>query len=501
MTKTSFAALVSDEWSRFRRGRVRMAAVAVGVLVVVLAGVVPAYSDRAECWVENVEVACPRDPVGPDGDLVEDKFFYGHQTLTGDGSITARLTSMTGTITYPPPDHDEIVPGLVPWAKAGIIVKDGTARGSAYAAVMMTGAKGVRMQYDYDTDIAGTPGGVSPEAPRWFRLARAGNTVTGYESADGRAWTELGSVELPELGADATIGLFATSPGDLTRRPVGLGGTIGEARFTQASGVFDGVAVEGADGTWTGEAVGTMGSTDWEKYHLAPGFAEVDGTFTVTGSGDIGPVGEMGGHTPESTLTGLIALMLVLMVVAAVFVGGRAGSRAVLGARAIVVGGVAFAAGLVAAVATVLASTAVMRGEGTVVYPVGVLTEVRVVLAAAFLTGATAVLAVGLRGLLRGVLALSAAVGLVVLPYAFGVIPYLPDDVSAWLLRLTPAGGFAMLQSLVAHPQVTANYVASAGYFPLPGWAGCLVLGGYAALALWSAARRLGPGTASAEWR
>ena len=49
-----------------------------------------------------------------------------HQPLAGDGTITARVTSMTGMITYPPPDHDEIVPGLVPWAKAGVMVKDGT---------------------------------------------------------------------------------------------------------------------------------------------------------------------------------------------------------------------------------------------------------------------------------------------------------------------------------------------------------------------------------------
>jgi len=494
----NFGGLVAAEWRRFRRGRARTAAIVVGMLVVVLAGVVPTYASRSECWAENVRVTCPSDPTGPGGGLVEDTFYFGHQTLTGDGSITARLTSMTGTITYPPPDHDEIVPGLVPWAKAGIIVKDGTARGSSYAAVMMTGANGVRMQYDYDTDIAGTPGDASG-APRWFRLTRAGSTVTGYESADGLTWTELGSTELPGLGADAAIGLFATSPGDLTRRPVGLGGTIGEVRFTQASGVFDNVTVEGAGGAWTGAAVGTMGTTDWEKFHQAPGFTEAGGTFTVTGSGDIGPIGEMGARTPESTLVGLIALVLVLMVVTVL--AGRPASRKVLGARAVVAGCAAFAAALVAAVVTLLASTAIMRGNGTVMQPVGLLTGLRVVLAAAFLTGAATVIAVGLRAMLRSAWAVSAAVALVVLPYVFGVIPYLPDDVSAWLLRLTPAGGFAMLQTLVAHPQVTVNYVASAGYFPLPGWAGGLVLCGYAGLALWLGTRRTGPVEASADWR
>ena len=36
--------------------------------------------------------------------------------------------------------------GLVPWAKAGIIIKASTRQGSAYAAMMVTGGHGVRMQ-------------------------------------------------------------------------------------------------------------------------------------------------------------------------------------------------------------------------------------------------------------------------------------------------------------------------------------------------------------------
>ena len=42
-----------------------------------------------------------------------------------------------------------------PWAKAGLIMKADTAQGSAYAAVMVTGGHGVRMQYNFTGDIAG----------------------------------------------------------------------------------------------------------------------------------------------------------------------------------------------------------------------------------------------------------------------------------------------------------------------------------------------------------
>ena len=60
---------------------------------------------------------------------------------------------------------------------------------------------------------------------------------------------------------------------------------------------------------------------------------------------------------------------------------------------------------------------------------------------------------------------------------------------SEWLLRLTPAGGFAVQQTSVAYPQVTAHYAPSTGYFPLPWWAGLALASAYAA-ALWNAVSR-----------
>jgi hypothetical protein len=182
---------------------------------------------------DGVEVTCPTDPVGPDGEAVSDQFYFVHQPLGENGSITVRMTSMTGTITYPPPNHDEIVAGLVPWAKGGIIIKDGLRQGSSYAALMVTGSHGVRMQYDYTHDIAGRSGGVSAGSPRWLRLTRAGDTITGYESAYGREWSKVGTATLAGLPSTVQVGLFATSPGDLSLQRVGLGAGVAEVRFTQ----------------------------------------------------------------------------------------------------------------------------------------------------------------------------------------------------------------------------------------------------------------------------
>src|SRR5687767_11435659 len=201
---------------------------------------------------------------------VSDTFWFRHQDLGRDGSITVRMTSMTGTITYPPPGHDQIVAGLVPWAKAGIIVKDGLRQGSRYAALAMTGGHGVRFQHDYAHDVAGSAGSVSEQSPRWLRLTRSGDTITGSESADGKQWQTVATAELDGLPDTVQVGLFAASPGDLTLAKTGLGGAIQQVRFTQAVGVFDNVAVEGgATGSWDSSSIGEMNQSDWEKFHNA----------------------------------------------------------------------------------------------------------------------------------------------------------------------------------------------------------------------------------------
>jgi hypothetical protein len=60
------------------------------------------------------------------------------------------------------------------------------------------------------------------------------------------------------------------------------------------------------------------------------------------------------------------------------------------------------------------------------------------------------------------------AIGLVVLPDLLGIAGLLPTSLSEWLLRLTPAAGFAIQQLFPAYPQVDAVYAPFTGYYPLP---------------------------------
>ena len=443
----------------------RVIALILAALAVIAFGLLTSFGMRATC-----------DPGPcPKASAVSDKFWFLHRDLGREGSITVRLASMTGTITYPPPNHNEIVSGLVPWAKVGIIVKDGLRPGSSYAAMMRTGKHGVRFQYDYTHDVAGKAGD-------WLRLTRSGDTITGFSSADGRQWQQVGTAKLDGLPDTVRVGLFATSPGDISLTKVGLGGGIPASRFTQAVGTFDHVTVEGSTGGWRSDPVGgEMNHTDWEKYHHPSGAVQKGGVITVSGTGDIGPAGDGFAAAVPLLLLGLVVAVVVVLVVSA-----RAAYEPLL------VGAAAFVTGLVAVGVVLPVGLTIMANNGASLPPLPLLTGIRVVVGAAVALGLCAVFANGLGAWLRHRwLAVLVAVVVVAVPYALTAFPLLPDAVADWLLRLTPAAGFAVLQTAVEYPQVTAHYAPSSGYFPLPWWAGLAVLGAYA-LAATAASRSAG---------
>ena len=81
--------------------------------------------------------------------------------------------------------------------------------------------------------------------------------------------------------------------------------------------------------------------------------------------------------------------------------------------------------------------------------------------------------------------AVTAVIGAIVLPYLLATVPgILPVGAEQWLLRVTPAAGFAVQQTLTQYPQVQTVYTPGTGYFPLAPWAGFAVLCAWAAAAL-----------------
>ncbi|BCL78968.1 hypothetical protein ccbrp13_14330 [Ktedonobacteria bacterium brp13] len=491
--RDGFAHVLRAEWTTFRKGHVFLIGMVVAALATALLGLCYVAVNGMPC--AGASTVCSPALVGPDGEAVDDKFYFVYQPLAGNGSITVRLTSMTGEFAYVPPNANPnvpslvLVPGVQPWAKAGVIIKASTTQGSPYTAMMLTGSHGVRMQDNFTQDIAGLPGGVSSTSPRWLRLTRSDYTLTGYDSTDGTQWTRVGTVQLAGLPATVQVGLFVTSPCVLT-----VSEGVGGCRYTQATAVFDHVSLQGEAprGAWSRDDVGVTIDPNGKPHH--PGsLVESGGTFTVAGNGDIAPRGAKGGRTIELTLRGAVAGLIVVIVVAVLFVtaespSGRIPKRAspqrrrVLTAKALVLGVVTFTTQLLAAVIAVQLGTHLMLSNGGFL-PVSFLTEWRVMVGTAAAIAVAAIFALALGALFRRrVVAVAASIALTVFPFIFAFVNLAP--VSQWLLRITPAAGFAIQQSIPAYPQVADLYTPQAGYYPLAPWAGFAVLCGYTVFAL-----------------
>ncbi len=522
-----FGSLVRSEWTKFRSVRGWVIGMIIGGMLMVFLGLTIAKGGTINCGSSNGAAATgkaclPYVPYGPGGEVVSDSFNFAHQPLTGDGTITVRVVSLTGE--HPNFSNGQgaqvggaLVSGLAPWSKAGIIIKQSLHQGSAYAAMMVTGSNGVRMQYNYTGDIAGLPGNVSSADPRWLRLTRSGDTITGYDSVDGTHWSQVGTVRLAGLPATVQVGLFATSPTYFVTNQ-SFGGSNNQGGSSQATGVFDDLTATGtpAGGKWVDTQIGGGGPIGSGPGPGAPnvagspspgngpsGYTETAGKYTLTGSGDIAPVTPgPGSNLPTATLqqslVGAFIGLIAIVVVAAMFftaeyrrglirttLAATPRRGAVLAAKAVVAGAVTFVVGLVASSVAVIVGAHLESSNGQVVLPVSVLTEIRVVVGTAAMLGVAAVFAVAIGAVLRrSAAAITIAIVVVVLPFLLAVLNVFPAGVGDWLLRVTPAAGLAIEQSIPNYHQVISQTNPIQGYYPLSPFAGFAVICVWAAAAL-----------------
>jgi ABC-type transport system involved in multi-copper enzyme maturation permease subunit len=510
--RVSFAWALRAEWVKFRTVRGWVIAMIIAVLLTVLLGIFAAGNVNIGCQngpngpVLTGKACTPSYPIGPGGEAVTDAYYFVRQPLAGNGSITIRVTSLTGLHGGGSPGEAGGNPlagmsqGIVPWAKAGLILTSSTKPGSPYAAMMVTGGHGVRMEYDFTHDAAGLPGSVTAASPRWLRLTRSGDTITGYDSADGLHWSLVGTAQLAGLPATVQAGMFVTSPVYTVSTP-GVIGSSNNSGPSQATAVFTDVRLRGSwpAKAWSGDNVGSGAAAP----STGVGYYRTSGTaFTVSGSGDIAPlVAGPGAAGPtsafEQPLVGLFIGLIAVVVVGAMFftVEYRRGlirttlaadprRGRVLAAKAVVSGAVAFTVGLVAAVLAIAIGLPRQRNQGSYILPVSTPTEVRVIVGTAAMVALAAVLAVAIGAMLRrSAAAVTAAIVAIVLPFLLAVT-VLPASAGAWLLRLTPAAGFAIEQSIPNYTQVTSVFSPAQGNYPLSPWAGFAVLCAWVAVAL-----------------
>ncbi len=462
------------EWTKFRSVPGWVGGTAAAALMIVMFAVLAGLSGGGG------KVATPV-PVGPDGEPVSDAFYVVHRQLAGDGRITVAVTSLTSLRA---PDGG----GTAPWAKAGLIITAGPEPGARYAAIMVTGGHGVRMQHDYLHDAAGP-------AVSWLRLTRSGDTITGEASADGTSWRLVDSVRLPALAATVQVGLFVACPQQVR----GLG-----TRVDAATAAFSGPQLAGgwSAGTWTGDQIGARTATfGGYPRGTSGGFVPSGGGFRVTGAGDLAPATRLdlgGAGVVNGLLFGTFPALIVVVVVATLVMtteyryamiqstlsaGPRRGR--VLVAKAIVLAGVTFTTSLVASMLAVPLGSRLARAHGVYLFPATAGALLRVEIGTAALLAVAAVFALGVGTVLRrSATAVATVIAATVLPYLLLLTPFVPPSMAQWMTRVTPVAALAVQQTLTRYPQVDSVYTPYNGYYPLPPGGGLAVLGGYAAVAL-----------------
>ncbi|MFJ8104821.1 ABC transporter permease subunit [Streptomyces sp. NPDC096132] len=497
--RDGFGQVMRAEWTKLRTvprwGLVLLSAMVLTVLVCVLS-----------VSGSSVHGDGPPVPLGPDGTAVKDTMQFVHERLPGDGGITVRVSGLKGLEAEAPDGGRAGAPpavntGRTPgWTKAGVVIKANTKAGSSYVAVIMTYGHGVRMQWDYVHDLAGSA--TPPSEDRWLRLVREGDVLTGYESADGKEWHRVGSVRPKGLTGTVEAGVFtAAAPNTKVERS--FGGTSVAEGPGRATAHFDEPTVEGATGGWQQTSVGSPG-----PQNAVPAADIASGSFDLRGSGDVGPLPANDDITRQ-TLSGAMIGLIPLSALGVLFItveyrrgmirttliaSPRRGR--VLAAKAIVLGGVTFVAGLIGTLLSFLIGAPLMRRNGhkPPLSPEPALTDgpvLRAVVGTAALLAVVSVLALALGALLRRTAAaITLIVVVLVLPQI--LISGLPLGAAHALMRATPLAGFAIQDTVTRYDHAPRVCLPEEGCYPQGPWPGFAVLCAYAALglAIWRLRRR-----------
>jgi hypothetical protein len=193
-----------------------------------------------------------------------DEFHFAYKTLTGPGSIVAKVQSVDNTNA---------------WAKAGVMIRESLSPDSAHAFAAITPANGVAAQDRPST------GGVSFNvnqsgiaAPCWVKLERSvsGNFTVSH-SANGTSWQQVTGAtpqNIP-MGSNVYIGLALTShDAALTCQAVFSNVTITGTVGTQWSHQDIGITSNAAEPLYV--AVSNSAGTPAVVTHDDPAAAQID---------------------------------------------------------------------------------------------------------------------------------------------------------------------------------------------------------------------------------
>jgi hypothetical protein len=143
---------------------------------------------------------------------ITDAFHFVYQPLNGNGTIIARVVSITNTNS---------------WAKAGVMIRENLDANARHAMVVVTSQNGVSFQRRLTTNAnSSLTAGASAKAPYWVKLVRTRNLFNAYQSADGIKWIAISKSVTINMATSVYIGLAVTSHDN---------GTLNIAKFDNVS--------------------------------------------------------------------------------------------------------------------------------------------------------------------------------------------------------------------------------------------------------------------------
>jgi hypothetical protein len=129
-----------------------------------------------------------------------DAFRFAYKSLSGNGSLVARVDSLYNSNT---------------WAKAGVMIRQNTQPGSVHAFMAKTAVDGNGASWQRrptaGADSANNDSTTPTPFPYWVKVERNGNTFKGYLSPDGVTWTQVGDTLTLTMTDPVMIGLAVCS--------------------------------------------------------------------------------------------------------------------------------------------------------------------------------------------------------------------------------------------------------------------------------------------------
>jgi RHS repeat-associated protein len=126
-----------------------------------------------------------------------DALHFVYQSLSGDGTIIARIANAPTVASYPP--------------FAGVMIRESLSPTSTNAYMSFYSGN---LEFSYRPTTAGSPStalGLSGVwTPYWVKLVRSGSTFSGYYSANGVDWVQVGSNQTISMAQNVYVGLALT---------------------------------------------------------------------------------------------------------------------------------------------------------------------------------------------------------------------------------------------------------------------------------------------------